>query len=145
YTDFVRGGANLSESDKAHVKDINGQLAKLGTQFSQNGLAEVNDSAVVVDDKAQLDGLTDEQIPTAADKAAERGLEGKYVITLLNTPGQPPLSQLTNRDLRKRIHKASVNRNSRGNEYDNTAIVSQVLKLRAEKAKMLGYDTYAAY
>ena len=145
YTDFVRGGANLSESDKAHLKDINGQLAKLGTQFSQNVLAEVNDSAVVVDDKAQLDGLTDEQIATAADKAAERGLEGKYVITLLNTTGQPPLSQLTNRDLRKRIHEASVNRNSRGNEYDNTAIVSQVLKLRAEKAKMLGYDTYAAY
>src|SRR5690606_30954632 len=130
---------------KAHLKDINGQLAKLGTQFSQNVLAEVNDSAVVVDDKAQLDGLTDEQIATAAHKAKERGLEGKYVITLLNTAGQPPLSQLTNRDLRKRIHMASVNRNSRGNKCDNTAIVSQVLKLRAEKAKMLGYDTYAAY
>ena len=145
YTDFVRGGANLSEADKAHLKDINGQLARLGTQFSQNVLAEVNDSAVVVDDKAQLDGLTDEQIETAAGKARERGLDGKYVITLLNTTGQPPLSQLTNRDLRERIHKASVNRNSRGNKYDNTAIVSQVLKLRAEKAKMLGFDTYAAY
>lgn len=145
YTDFVRGGANLSETDKAHLKDINGQLAKLGTQFSQNVLAEVNDSAVVVDDKAQLDGLTDEQIATAADKAKERGLDGKYVITLLNTTGQPPLSQLTNRALRERIHKASVNRNSRGNKFDNTAIVSQVLKLRAEKAKMLGFDTYAAY
>ncbi|MFC3715372.1 M3 family metallopeptidase [Luteimonas soli] len=145
YTDFVRGGANLSETDKAHLKDINGQLARLGTQFSQNVLAEVNDSAVVVDDKAQLDGLTDEQIATAADKAKERGLDGKYVITLLNTTGQPPLSQLTNRALRERIHKASVNRNSRGNKFDNTAIVSQVLKLRAEKAKMLGFDTYAAY
>jgi len=145
YTDFVRGGANLSETDKAHLKDINGQLARLGTQFSQNVLAEVNDSAVVVDDKAQLDGLTDEQIETAAGKARERGLDGKYVITLLNTTGQPPLSQLTNRDLRERIHKASVNRNSRGNKYGNTAIVSQVLKLRAEKAKMLGFDTYAAY
>src|SRR5690606_16288381 len=145
YTDFVRGGANLSEADKAHLKDVNGQLAKLGTQFSQNVLAEVNDSAVVVDDRAQLDGLTDEQISSAADKARERGLDGKYVITLLNTTGQPPLSQLTNRALRERIHKASVNRNSHGNEYDNTAIVSQVLKLRAEKANMLGYDTYAAY
>ncbi len=145
YTDFVRGGANLSEADKAHLKDINGELAKLGTQFSQNVLAEVNDSAVVVDDKAELDGLTDEQIATAAEKAAERGLEGKYLITLLNTTGQPPLSQLTNRALRERIHKASVDRNSRGNKFDNTGIVSQVLKLRAEKAKMLGYDTYAAY
>src|SRR3546814_5274147 len=78
-------------------------------------------------------------------KAKERGLDGKYVITLLNTTGQPPLSQLTNRALRERIHKASVGRNSRGNEYDNTGIVSQMLKLRAEKAKMLGFDTYAAY
>ncbi|WP_344759039.1 M3 family metallopeptidase [Luteimonas lutimaris] len=145
YTDFVRGGANLSESDKAHLKDINGELARLGTQFSQNVLAEVNDSAVVVDDKSELDGLTDEQIETAADKARERGLDGKYVITLLNTTGQPPLSQLTNRALRQRIHEASVSRNSRGNKFDNTAIVSQVLKLRAEKAKMLGFDTYAAY
>ncbi|HZW17491.1 MAG TPA: M3 family metallopeptidase, partial [Luteimonas sp.] len=82
---------------------------------------------------------------TAADKARERGLDGKYVITLLNTTGQPPLSQLTNRALRQRIHEASVSRNSRGNKFDNTAIVSQVLKLRAEKAKMLGFDTYAAY
>ncbi|MFC3661071.1 M3 family metallopeptidase [Luteimonas notoginsengisoli] len=145
YTDFVRGGANLGDADKTRLKDINGQLAKLGTQFSQNVLAEVNDSAVVVDDKAQLDGLTDEQIATAAEEAKKRKLDGKYVITLLNTTGQPPLSQLTNRALRERIHKASVARNSRGNQYDNTAIVSQVLKLRAEKAKMLGFDTYAAY
>src|SRR3546814_1364633 len=95
-------------------------MAKLGTQFSENLLAEVNASAVVVDDKAELDGLTDEQITSAAAKAKERGLDGKYVITLLNTTGQPPLSQLTNRALRERIHKASVGRNSRGHEYDNT-------------------------
>ena len=145
YTDFVRGGANLGDADKTRLKDINGQLAKLGTQFSQNVLAEVNESAVVVDDKAQLDGLTEEQIATAAEEAKKRKLDGKYVITLLNTTGQPPLSQLTDRALRERIHKASVARNSRGNQYDNTAIVSQVLKLRAEKAKMLGFDTYAAY
>ncbi len=145
YSDFVRGGANLPDSDKARLKDINGTLAKLGTQFSQNVLAEVNDSAVVVDDKAQLDGLSDEQIESAANEAKTRKLDGKYVITLLNTTGQPPLSQLTNRALRERLFKASVARNSRGNQYDNTAIVSQVLKLRAEKAKMLGFDTYAAY
>src|SRR3546814_5615519 len=88
YTGFVRNGANLSEADKAHLKDINGQMAKLGTQFSENLLAEVNASAVVVDDKAELDGLTDEQITSAAAKAKERGLDGKYVITLLNTTGQ---------------------------------------------------------
>lgn len=145
YTDFVRAGAKLSDADKTRLKDINGQLAKLGTQFSQNVLAEVNDSAVVVDSKDQLDGFTDEQIAGAAAAAKERKLDGKYVITLLNTTGQPPESQLTNRALRERLHKASVARNSRGNPYDNTAIVSQVLKLRAERAKMLGYPTYAAY
>lgn len=145
HTNLVRAGAKLSEADKTRLKQINGELAKLGTQFSQNVLKEVNDSAVVVDDKAQLDGLTDEQIQIAADAAKERKLDGKYVITLLNTTGQPPNSQLTNRALRERIHKASVARNSRGNEFDNTGIVSQVLKLRAERANMLGYPTYAAY
>lgn len=145
HTNLVRAGAKLSEADKTRLKQINGELAKLGTQFSQNVLKEVNDSAVVVDDKTQLDGLTDEQIQIAADAAKERKLDGKYVITLLNTTGQPPNSQLTNRALRERIHKASVARNSRGNEFDNTGIVSQVLKLRAERANMLGYPTYAAY
>jgi peptidyl-dipeptidase Dcp len=145
HTDFVRAGAKLSDADKAHLKAINGELAKLGTQFSQNVLAEVNDSAVVVDTKEELAGLTDEQIGAAAAAAKEKGLDGKYVIALLNTTGQPPEAQLQNRALRERLHQASIVRGSRGNQYDNTAIVSQVLKLRAEKAKMLGYPTYAAY
>ena len=145
HTDFVRAGANLSDADKTHLKEINGELAKLGTKFSQNVLAEVNDSAVVVDTKEELAGLTDEQIGAAAAAAKAKGLDGKYVIALLNTTGQPPEAQLKNRALRERLYRASVARGSRGNQYDNTAIVSQVLKLRAEKAKMLGYPTWAAY
>ena len=145
HTDFVRAGAKLSDADKAHLKAINGELAKLGTQFSQNVLAEVNDSAVVVDTKEELAGLTDEQIGAAAAAAKAKGLDGKYVIALLNTTGQPPEAQLQNRALRERLHQASIVRGSRGNQYDNTAIVSRVLKLRAEKATMLGYPTYAAY
>src|SRR5574337_876740 len=145
HTDFVRAGAKLSDADKAHLKDINGELAKLGTKFSQNVLAEVNDSALVVDSKAELAGLTDAQIGAAAAAAKARGMDGKYVIALLNTTGQPPLAQLENRALRERLFKASIARGSRGNAYDNTAIVSQVMKLRAEKAKMLGYPTWAAY
>jgi len=145
HTDFVRAGAKLSDADKAHLKAINGELAKLGTQFSQNVLAEVNDSAVVVDTKEELAGLTDEQIGAAAAAAKQKGLDGKYVIALLNTTGQPPEAQLQNRALRERLHQASIVRGSRGNQFDNTAIVSQVLKLRAEKATMLGYPTYAAY
>ncbi|MET4570984.1 M3 family metallopeptidase [Rhodanobacter soli] len=145
HTDFVRAGAKLSDADKAHLKAINGELAKLGTQFSQNVLAEVNDSAVVVDTKEELAGLTDEQIGAAAAAAKQKGLDGKYVIALLNTTGQPPEAQLQNRALRERLHQASIVRGSRGNQFDNTAIVSKVLKLRAEKATMLGYPTYAAY
>lgn len=145
HTSFVRSGAKLSDADKTHLKQINGELAKLGTKFSQNVLAEVNDSAVLVDTKDELAGLTDEQIGAAAAAAKDKGHEGKYLIALLNTTGQPPLAQLENRALRERLHKASMARGSRGNAYDNTAIVSQVLKLRAEKATMLGYPTYAAY
>ncbi|MBQ4854806.1 M3 family metallopeptidase [Rhodanobacter sp. B2A1Ga4] len=145
HTDFVRAGAKLSDADKAHLKEINGKLAKLGTTFSQNVLAEVNDSAVAVDTKEELAGLSDEQIGAAAAAAKAKGLDGKYVIALLNTTGQPPEAQLQNRALRQSLHEASIARGSRGNQYDNTAIVSQVLKLRAEKATMLGYPTYAAY
>jgi peptidyl-dipeptidase Dcp len=145
HTDFVRSGANLSEADKAKLKSINAELAKLGTKFSQNVLAEVNASAIVVDTVEELDGLSEEQIAAAAENAKTRGLEGKYVIALLNTTGQPAEAQLTNRALRERLHKASVARNSRGNEYDNTAIVSQVTKLRADRAKLLGYPTHAHY
>jgi peptidyl-dipeptidase Dcp len=145
YDDFVRAGAKLSDADKARLKAINAELAKLGTDFSQNVLAEVNDSAIVVDTKEELDGLSDEAIAAAAEAAKARKLEGKYVLALQNTTGQPPEAYLTNRALRQRLHEASVARNSRGNAYDNTAIVSKVMKLRAERAKMLGYPNYAAY
>ena len=145
YTDFVRSGANLSDADKAKLKQMNAELAALGTKFSQNVLTEVNASAITVDTKEELDGLSDEQIAAAAEAAKARNLPGKYVIALLNTTGQPPEAQLTNRALRERLHKASVARGSRGNEFDNTAIVSQVTKLRADRAALMGYPNYAAY
>ena len=145
HTDFVRAGARLDETQKARLREINTQLATLGTTFSQNVLAEVNDSAVVVDTRAELAGLSDEQIAAAAKAAEEADMPGKYVIALQNTTGQPPNTYLENRALRERIHKASVARGSRGNQWDNTAIVSQVMQLRAERAKMLGYDTHAEY
>lgn len=145
HDDFVRAGAKLSDSDKARLKAINGELATLGTTFSQNVLAEVNDSAIVVDTKEELDGLSDEAIAAAAEAAKSRKLDGKYVIALQNTTGQPPETYLTDRALRQRLHEASVARGSRGNSYDNTAIVSKIMKLRVERAKMLGYPNYAAY
>ncbi len=145
YDDFVRSGAALDDAQKTRIRAINTQLSTLNTQFDQNVLAEVNDSAVVVDSRDQLKGMSEEQIGAAAEAAKARGLEGKYVITLLNTTGQPAETQLEDRALRQRLHEASVARGSRGNKWDNTGIVSKVLKLRSERATLLGYDTYANY
>jgi peptidyl-dipeptidase Dcp len=145
HDDFVRAGARLSDADKAHLKEINGELATLGTNFSQNVLAEVNESAIVVDTKEELAGLSDEAIAAAAEAAKTRKLDGKYVLALQNTTGQPLETYLTNRALRQRLYEASIARGSRGGQYDNTAIVSKIMKLRVERAKMLGYPNFAAY
>ena len=135
YEDFVRAGARLSESEKDRLREINTELATLGTQFSQNVLNEVNDSAVVVDNREELAGLPDSSIQQMADAAAEKGLSGKYLVALQNTSGQPPLEALSNRTLRQRIMEASLARGSRGGEYDNREIVSKVMQLRAERAR----------
>ena len=145
YTDFVRAGAKLSDADKDRLKAMNAELAKLGTQFDQNVLGEVNASAVTFDSAQALAGSSEAQIAAAADEAKKRGLDGKYVVTLLNTTGQPPLSYLTDRESRRRIFEASMARGSRGGEFDNTGLVAQVVKLRAERAALLGYPNYAAY
>ncbi len=145
YTDFIRSGAALDDAQKARIREINTEMSKLSTQFSRNVLDEVNDSAVVVETREELAGMSDEQIAAAAEAAKARGLEGKYVIALLNTTAQPAEAQLHNRALRERLRKASEARGSRGNAWDNTAIVSQVLKLRNERAQLLGYDTSANF
>lgn len=145
HRDFVRAGAALNEEQKSQLRDINAKLAKLTTQFSQNVKNEVNDLAVVVDDVKDLDGLSQGAITAAAEAAKARGMEGKYVIALMNFSNQPPLASLTNRDLRRRIHEASLSRGSRGGDYDNRAIFTEVIKLRAIRAKLLGYDTHAHF
>ena len=145
YTDFIRSGANLSSEEKESLKKINGEMAVLQTTFSQNVLKEVNALAVVVDSKDELDGLSDAAIEAAANEAKSRELEGKYVLTLRNTSGQPPMASLTNRALRERIHKTSLSRGSRGGDFDNRDILANVIKLRAERAQLMGYDNHAAY
>ena len=145
HTDFVRSGANLTEAQKTRIKAINGEMATLTTKFSQNTLAEVNDSAVIVTNRAELAGLSDEQITILAEAAKAKGMEGKYRIALLNTTIQPLLPQIDNRALRERIHKASIARGSRGNQWDNREIVAKVAKLRAERANIMGYPNYAAF
>ncbi|HEU0151983.1 MAG TPA: M3 family metallopeptidase [Arenimonas sp.] len=145
HTDFVRAGANLSDADKTTLKAMNAELATLSTTFSQNVLKEVQASGVLVSDVKELDGLSADAITAAAEAAKAAGKEGQYLIALMNTSGQPPLSSLTNRALRKKIMDASLGRNSRGGEFDNRAIVARVAKLRAERAALLGYANHATY
>jgi len=145
HTAFVRAGARLDAQHKARLKDINGQLASLGAKFSDAVLDEVNASALVVDSVEELDGLSQAQISAAAEEAKTRGLDGQYVLTLLNTTGQPLLPQLHHREVRERLHRASVARGSRGNEFDTTNIVAEVLRLRDERARLLGYANHAAF
>lgn len=145
YTNFVRSGALLDEKQKERLQEINGELATLTTQFSQNVLKEVNAAAVVVDSREELAGLSENEISAAAEAAKERGLEGKYVIALLNTSQQPALASLKNRDLRERIMKASLARGSNGGEFDNTEELARIVALRAERAEMMGYANHAAF
>lgn len=143
--DMVRAGAQLNDEQKARMKAINAELATLGARFNKAVLAEVNDSALVVDSAEELAGLSPAQIAAAAEAASKRGHEGKYLIALLNTTIQPLETELQNRALRERLHRASVARGSRGNANDTTAIVSRVMTLRAERAALLGYATPAAF
>jgi peptidyl-dipeptidase Dcp len=145
HTDFVRAGAQLSDADKVQLKAMNAELATLATTFSQNVLKEVNASGVLVSDRAKLDGLSAEAVTAAAEAAKAAGKPGQYLIALQNTSGQPPLSSLTNRDLRLQIMAASLARGSRGGEFDNRELVARVAQLRAERAALLGYPNHAAY
>ena len=144
HTQFVRAGAKLSDADKARLRAFNEEIASLETQFRQNVLKASKDGAVVVDTAAQLDGLSPEQIGAAERAAAARKLTGKYLITLQNTTNQPPLARLRNRALREKIYKASIERAS-GGAADNNAVIAKVVKLRAERAQLLGYANHAAY
>ena len=145
YKDFVRAGAKLSDSDKEKLKKINAELATLQTQFEQKVLKEKNASSVVVDKKEDLAGLSDSQMATVTNAAKAEHKEGKFVIQMQNTSGQPLLKSLQNRPLRERIMQTSLARNSHGGEFDSKQVVLRTAQLRAEKAKLLGYDNWAAY
>jgi peptidyl-dipeptidase Dcp len=145
YKDFVRAGAKLSDSDKEKLKKINAELATLQTQFEQKVLKEKNASSVVVDRKEDLAGLSDSQMAALINAAKAEHKEGKFVIQIQNTTGQPLLKSLQNRPLRQRIMQTSLARNSHGGEFDTRNVVMRTARLRAEKAKLLGYANWAAY
>ena len=145
YTEFVRGGAALSVPEQQHMKELNAEIASFETLYSQNILSEVNDLAVIVDTEEELTGLDQALITAAREEATARDLDGKYVLPLLNTSSQPALASLQNRALREIIHSISLSRGSRGGDFDNTEVLSNVLRLRAERAQLLGYDNHAHF
>ena len=143
--DFVRAGAQLSEADKVRMRAINQELSKLGTEFTNKLLAGTKEGALVVDKVSDLAGLTDAEIQTAAEAAKQRGLTGKWVLPLRNTTQQPAQAELTNRATRQKLFELSTLRTSRGDSNDTRSTIRRMSELRAEKAKLLGYPTWAAY
>lgn len=145
YRDFVHAGAKLGPSDREELKSLNEKLSKLGTKFSQNLLNDTNDLAVLVEDVSELDGLEPGQIDAAAAAAESRGHKGKWLITMVNFTGNPALASLTNRDLRERIMKASLSKGGRANDNDNRALLLEMVKLRAKRARLMGFKSHAEY
>ena len=143
--DFIRAGAALTIEQQQRMKSINAQIAVLETEFSQNVLSEVNDLAIVVDSREELTGLNEALIAASEQEGKSREMPGKFVIPLLNTSNQPSLANLQNRALRERIHTTSLSRGSRGGEFDNRETLTSVLRLRAERAQLLGYENHSEY
>ncbi|HET7163046.1 MAG TPA: M3 family metallopeptidase, partial [Rhodanobacteraceae bacterium] len=145
YQQFVHNGAKLSSADKARLKHYNEQLSTLSAQFQNKLLAATKAGALVVNSKAELAGLSPGEIDAAAQAAKARGLKGKWVIPLQNTTQQPALGSLENRDVRHELFEHSWTRAEKGDANDTRATIEEMAHLRAQKARLLGFDTYAAW
>jgi peptidyl-dipeptidase Dcp len=143
--DFQRAGAALPEDEQRTLRALNEELSALATRFQDNLLADTNDLAVTVADREELAGMSDGAIAAAAEAAAGRGEPGGYLITLGLPTAQPALAVLRDRALRERVFTASVSRGNRGNEHDTNHVLARIARLRAERARLLGYRTHADY
>lgn len=144
FTEFTLAGAALDVADQAALRELNMSLSTLTTRFEKNLLSDTNDLALVIDDVTELDGLSVGEISAASEVARDRGLEGKYVITLVLPTAHPYLASLTNRGVRERLLTASRSRGIRGGDNDNRALVLQITALRAQRARLLGFANHAA-
>ena len=145
YRDFVRAGALLSDTDKNTLRALNKEQSQLTNEFRNKVLADTNASALIIDDKTQVAGLPEADIAAAAEAAARMGVAGKWVITLQNTTQQPMQTFLKDRSVRERLYNASVKRGNDGGTNDTKAIVERLAQLRSQRAKLLGFPTFAAY
>lgn len=145
YKDFVRNGAKLSDADKTKLKSLNKEESTLSTQFTNKLLAATKGGALVVDDKAKLDGLSEGDIAAAAGAAKQRGLDGKWVLALQNTTQQPALQDLNDRATREALYKSSWDRAEHGDANDTRDMIERIAQIRAEQAKLLGFPNFAAW
>ncbi len=145
YKGFVKAGAQLSDADKETLKQYNAEEATLANDFHNKLVAATAAGAVVIDDKAQLAGLSDGDVASAEEDAKGRKLDGKWVLSLQNTTQQPVLMSLQDRDLRAKVLAASETRTERGDGNDTRKIIQRLAQLRAAKARLLGFPNYAAY
>ncbi len=142
---FARSGADLDDAGKARLRDINGRLSTLSTDYQQRLLSDTNEAALIVDTEDELDGLTADSIASAAAAASEAGHDGKYLLSLVLPTSQPALPQLHNRDTRRRLHTASVTRGTANPNDGTLAIATEIAELRAERASLFGYRNHAEY
>lgn len=145
YKGFVRGGANLDADRQARLRELNEKISVLELTFGQNVLKETNAFKLVVDNKEDLAGLPESLIAAAAETAAADSMEGKWIFTLHNPSVMPFLQYADNRALREKIFKAYINRGNNGNGNDNKNVVKELVAARLDKAKLLGYEDFAAF
>ncbi|WP_447861807.1 peptidyl-dipeptidase Dcp [Enterobacter ludwigii] len=145
YQHFVLAGARLNDAEKAELKALNTEAATLTSQFNQRLLAATKAGGLVVDYAYQLDGLNPDEIATAAHAAAEKGLNDRWLIPLLNTTQQPALSALRDRQTRENLFNAGWTRTQKGDENDTRALILRLTALRARQAKLLGFEDYASW
>ncbi|EPK3898928.1 peptidyl-dipeptidase Dcp, partial [Enterobacter ludwigii] len=145
YQHFVLAGARLNDAEKAELKALNTEAATLTSQFNQRLLAATKAAGLVVDYAHQLDGLSPDEIATAAHAAAEKGLNDRWLIPLLNTTQQPALSALRDRQTRENLFNAGWTRTQKGDENDTRALILRLTALRASQAKLLGFEDYASW
>jgi len=145
YKGYIRSGAALNETDQNKLREINQKLSRLGVTFGQNVLAETNSFRLVIDDKADLVGLPPAVVDEAAAAAKEAGLDGKWVFTTQKPSMLPFLTYSPRRELREKLYYAYTHRGDNDNEYDNKQVLAEIMNLRVERAKLLGYETYAHY
>ncbi len=144
YLGFVRSGANLNDADKARYREITGELSKLSLKFSENVLAETNAFEMHITNEDDLAGLPDFAKEAAALTAQSKGKEG-WLFTLQYPSYIPFMKYADNRELREKMYRAASTKGNKGNEYDNNEIIHQIVNLKLEKAKLLGYESHADY